>query len=154
MTSVYGVQSWDEVGVGVVFCLWPLAPICLLHAQASASTITWGKHAQTPNTRAQPPGGWKVRHDAVAPREGVEVGSDKGLLASVRNALPCRPPFSSDLCARASYGVRGEQTRVYTRRAMPRDLAIRAPGGLLRVPGGPSAHPNASACCAKPPGPG
>ena len=50
--------------------------------------------------------GWKVRHDAMAPREGVEVGRDKGLLASVRNALPCRPPFSSDLCARASYGVR------------------------------------------------
>ena len=68
--------------------------------------------------------------------------------------LPCRPPFSSDLCGQASYGVRGEQTRVYTRRAMPRDLAIGAPGGPPRVPGGLSAHPNASACCAKPPGPG
>ena len=49
MTSVYGVQSWDEVGVGVVLCLGgpevvlglgPLAPVRLLHAQASAATIT------------------------------------------------------------------------------------------------------------------
>ena len=94
-------------------------------------------------------------NEDLVPREGVGFGwiRDKGE-AGVRNALLCRPPFSSDLCARASYGVRGEQTRVYTRRAMPRDLAIRAPGGLLGVPGGPSAQPNASACCAKPPGPG
>ena len=40
MTSVYGVESWNEVGVGVVLRLGPLAAICLLHTQASASTIT------------------------------------------------------------------------------------------------------------------
>ena len=39
MTRVYGVESWNEVGVGVVLRLWPLAPVCLLHTQASASTI-------------------------------------------------------------------------------------------------------------------
>ena len=46
MTSVHGVQSWHKVGVGVVLCLGgpevvlglgPLAPIRLLHAQASAA---------------------------------------------------------------------------------------------------------------------
>ena len=77
-------------------------------------------------------------NEALVPRERVWLDwiRDKGE-AGVRNALLCRPPFSSDLCARASYGVRGEQTRVYTRRAMPRDLAIRAPGGLCRSQGVP-----------------
>ena len=78
---------------------------------------------------------------------------DKGE-AGVRNALLCRPPFSSDLCARASYGVRGEQTRVYTRRAMPRDLAIRAPGGLLGSQGVPLPSLMPAPAVPNPPGPG
>ena len=39
MTSVYWVECWYEVGVGVVLRLGPPTPVCLLHAQASTSTI-------------------------------------------------------------------------------------------------------------------